>query len=74
MNAESRKRLKQAAALLDQANEIIEEVLDDERDLYLSHADSPLTSKLDEELSTSISKLDYIRGEIYTFSEDLGKL
>ena len=74
MNDERRKRLKQAISLLDQANEIIEEVLEEEHDAYMSHADSPLTSKLDEKLSENIKTLDLIRGEIYKHSEELGKL
>lgn len=60
--------------MLDQANEIIEEVLEEEHDAYMSHADSPLTSKLDEKLSENIKTLDLIRGEIYKHSEELGKL
>ena len=74
MNNARRKLLKQAIELLDKADELILEVLDDERDAYDNLPEMLQSSERGEEISSNIDKLQNIYAEIDTYSTELGDL
>ena len=74
MNNARRKLLKQAIELLDKADELILEVLDDERDSYDNLPEMLQSSERGEEISSNIDKLQNIYEEIDTYSTELGEL
>ena len=74
MNNARRKLLKQAMELLDKADELILEVLDDERDSYVNLPEMLQASERGEKISSNIDKLQNIYEEIDTYSTELGEL
>ena len=74
MNNARRKLLKQAIELLDQADELILEVLDDERDSYDNLPGMLQSSERGEKISSNIATLQNIYEEIDTYSTELGEL
>ncbi len=74
MNNARRKLLKQAIELLDKADELILEVLDDERDSYDNLPEMLQSSERGEKISSNIDKLQNIYEEIDTYSTELGEL
>ena len=74
MNNARRKLLKQAIELLDKADELILEALDDERDAYDNLPEMLQSSERGEEISSNIDKLQNIYAEIDTYSTELGDL
>ena len=74
MNNARRKLLKQAIELLDKADELILEVLDDERDSYDNLPEMLQSSERGEDISSNIDKLQNIYEEIDTYSTELGEL
>ena len=74
MNNARRKLLKQAIELLDKVDELILEVLDDERDAYDNLPEMLQSSERGEEISSNIDKLQNIYEEIDTYSTQLGEL
>lgn len=74
MNNARRKLLKQAIELLDKADELILEVLDDERDSYDNLPEMLQSSERGEKISSNIDKLQNIYEEIDTYSTQLGEL
>ena len=74
MNNARRKLQKQAIELLDKADELILEVLDDERDSYVNLPEMLQASERGEKISSNIDKLQNIYEEIDTYSTQLGEL
>ena len=74
MNNARRKLLKQAMELLDKADELILEVLDDERNSYDNLPEMLQSSECGEKISSNIDKLQNIYEEIDTYSTELGEL
>ena len=74
MNNARRKLLKQAMELLDKADELILEVLDDERDSYDNLPEMLQSSERGEKILSNIDKLQNIYEEIDTYSTELGEL
>lgn len=71
MNNARRKTLKQAVALLENANNIIESVLDEEQDSYDNLPEGLMDSDRGTQMEENIDTLSNIQDEISNFIDEL---
>ena len=71
MNNARRKTLKQAIALLENANNIIESVLDEEQDSYDNLPEGLMDSDRGTQMEENIDTLSNIQDEISNFIDEL---
>lgn len=71
MNNTRRKTLKQAVTLLENANNIIESVLDEEQDSYDNLPEGLMDSDRGTQMEENIDTLSNIQDEISNFIDEL---
>ena len=71
MNNARRKTLKQAVVLLENANNIIESVLDEEQDSYDNLPEGLMDSDRGTQMEENIDTLSNIQDEISNFIDEL---